>query len=161
MGFRMTSFDLLVFTLSNNRGVMTPTAKKVVLLAGGNPQIAKGYGDGPVQEYIAAMPGWKHDVAKRIDTIIVGALPTVSKAVKWNSPLYAIDGQGWFLSMHALTRSVRVTFFDGMSLEPIPPGGTPKSKAARWIDIAEHDSIDETQWTNWVQQAASLPGWIQ
>jgi hypothetical protein len=132
---------------------------EVVLLSGGNPQIAKGDGDAPVQEYIAAMPGWKHDVAKRVDTLIGQAIPNVAKAVKWNSPFYGILGQGWFVNIHALTKYVKVTFFFGTSLDPMPPGGTGRSKEARWLDIYEQDVLDETQLTQWVKQAASLPGW--
>jgi hypothetical protein len=135
-------------------------AKRVKLLSGGNPQIAKGDGDAPVQAYIAAMPGWKSDLGKRLDALIVRNVPNVRKAVRWNSPFYGIEGQGWFLSFHVLTRYVKVTFFCGMSLRPVPPGGTPKSKDARWIDIYEGDELDETQMATWVKQAAVLPGWI-
>ncbi|MBA4032160.1 MAG: hypothetical protein C0478_14900 [Planctomyces sp.] len=133
---------------------------EVVLLSGGNPQIAKGDGDAPVQAYIAAMPGWKSDLGRRLDTLIVRTVPDVRKAVKWNSPFYGIEGQGWFLSFHVLTRYVKVTFFSGMSLEPIPPGGTLKSKEARWLDIYEDDPLDEVQMSRWVKQAAEVPGWI-
>lgn len=132
----------------------------VVLLSGGNPQIAKADGDAPVQAYIAAMPGWKSGLGKRLDAIIVKTLPDVRKAVRWNSPFYGAEGKGWFLSFHVLTRYVKVTFFDGMSLQPIPPGGTERSKEARWIDIYEDDELDEEQMTSWVKQAASLPGWV-
>lgn len=132
----------------------------VVLLSGGNPQIAKADGDAPVQAYIAAMPGWKSDLGKRLDALIVRNVPHVRKAVRWNSPFYGIEGQGWFLSFHVLTRYVKVTFFAGLSLQPIPPGGTPKSKESRWIDIYEDDPFDEAQMATWVKQAASLPGWI-
>lgn len=131
----------------------------VKLLSGGNPQIAKADGDAPVQAYIAAMPGWKSAIGRRIDTIIVDTVPDVCKAVRWNSPFYGVAGQGWFLSIHVLTRYVKVTFFAGMSLRPIPPGGTEKSKEARWIDIYENDDFDETQFAAWVKQAAALPGW--
>ena len=131
-----------------------------VLLSGGNPQIPKGYGDAPVQAYIAAMPGWKRPLGQRIDALITQAVPGVAKAVKWNSPFYGIEGQGWFVTFHVLTRYVKVTFFQGTSLEPIPPGGTPKSKEARWIDIYEGNELDEAQMTSWVKQAAALPGWI-
>ena len=131
----------------------------VVLLAGGNPQIAKADGDAPVQAFIAAMPGWKRDTGKRLDTLIVRNVPNVRKAVKWNSPFYGIEGQGWFLSFHVLTRYVKVTFFRGTSLRPLPPGGTPKSQDARWIDIHEGDELDEAQMARWVKQAAALPGW--
>lgn len=127
---------------------------EVVLLSGGNPQIAKADGDAPVQAYIAAMPGWKSDLGRRLDALIVRSAPNVKKAVKWNSPFYGIEGRGWFLSFHVLTRYVKVTFFAGMSLQPIPPGGTPKSKEARWLDIYEDDELDEKQLAAWVKQAA-------
>jgi hypothetical protein len=135
-------------------------AKPVKLLSGGNPQIAKADGDAPVQAYIAAMPGWKRDLGKRLDALIVRNVPNVRKAVKWNSPFYGIEGQGWFLSFHVFTRYVKVTFFRGTSLRPVPPGGTVRSKDARWIDIYEDDELDETQMGNWVRQAAALPGWV-
>ena len=140
---------------------MTKTQEKpaVVLLSGGNPQIAKGDGDGPVQAYIAAMPGWKHGLGKRLDALIVQTLPDVRKAVKWNSPFYGVEGQGWFLSFHVFTEYVKVTFFDGLSLHPVPPGGTPRSQNARWIDIRE-DAFDEAQMIAWIQQSAALPGWV-
>ena len=128
----------------------------VVLLLGGNPQIAKADGDAPVQAYIAAMPGWKCDLGKRLDALIVRNVPNVRKAVKWNSPFYGIEGRGWFLSFHVFTRYVKVTFFRGTSLRPVPPGGT--GKDARWIDIHEED-LDEAQIATWVKQAAAIPGW--
>jgi hypothetical protein len=136
-------------------------AKPVKLLSGGNPQIAKGDGDAPVQAYIAAMPGWKSDLGKRLDAIIVRNAPKVHKAVRWNSPFYGIEGQGWIVSFHVFTRYVKVTFFAGASLRPVPPGGTAKSQDARWIDIHEDDEFDEKQMANWVKQAAALPGWLQ
>jgi hypothetical protein len=129
----------------------------VVLLSGGNPQIAKADGNAPVQAYIAAMPGWKRDMGTRLDALIVRTVPNVRKAVKWNSPFYGIEGQGWFLSFHVFTRYVKVTFFRGTSLRPVPPGG--RSKDARWIDIHE-DDLDEAQLATWVKQAAALPGWV-
>ena len=132
---------------------------KVALLSGGNPQIAKADGDAPVQAYIAAMPGWTSAVGKRLDALIVRTVPGVRKAVKWNSPFYGIEGQGWFLAFHVFTRFVKVTFFHGKSLLPLPPGGTPKSGDSRWIDIHENDSLDETQMAAWIKQAASIPGW--
>ena len=135
-------------------------ARPVKLLAGGNPQIAKADGDAPVQAYIAAMPGWKRDLGKRLDALIVRNVPNVRKAVKWNTPFYGIEGQGWFLGFHVFTRYVKVSFFRGTSLRPVPPGGTPKSKDARWIDIHEDDQLDEAQMATWVKQAASLPGWV-
>jgi hypothetical protein len=133
------------------------TARQVRLLSGGNPQVAKGDGDAPVQAYIAAIPGWKRDIAKRLDALIVQSVPNVRKAVKWNSPFYGIEGQGWFVSFHVFTRYIKVTFFRGTSLVPVPAGGT--SKEARWIDIHE-DDLDERQIGTWVQQAATLPGWL-
>ncbi len=131
----------------------------VVLLTGGNPQIAKGDGDAPVKAYIAAMPGWKRDLGQRLDTLVSQNAPNVRKAVKWNSPFYGIEGQGWFLSFHVFTRYVKVTFFSGKLLRPVPPGGTEKSKDARWLDIHEGDKFDEAQMAAWVKQAAALPGW--
>ena len=142
-----------------------PKAKPVIeekveaLLKGGNPQIAKAGGDAPVQAYIAAMPGWKRDLGKRLDALIVRHVPNVRKAVKWNSPFYGIGGQEWFLSFHVFTRYVKVSFFRGTSLQPVPPGGTPRSKEARWIDLYEGDELDEAQWKSWVKQAAALRGW--
>ena len=130
----------------------------VVLLSGGNPQIPKGDGDGPVQAYIAAMPGWKSELGRRLDALIVRTVPGVEKAVRWNTPFYGVAGQGWFLGFHVFTKFVKVTFFAGTSLEPPPPGGTPKSGASRWIDIHE-GKYDEAQMKAWVKQAAALPGW--
>jgi len=127
------------------------------LLSGGNPQIAKAEGDAPVQAYLAAIPGWKQDVARRIDALIVRKVPRVRKAVKWNSPFYGVDGQGWFLAFHVFTGYIKVTFFRGTSLVPAPKGGT--SKEARWIDVHEND-LDEKQMTAWIKQAAVLPGWL-
>lgn len=134
--------------------------KGVVLLSGGNPQIAKGDGDAPVQAYLAAMPGWKREVGVWLDALIARVVPEARRAIKWNSPFYGVEGQGWFLSFHVFTRYVKVTFFRGASLRPLPPGGTPRSNDARWIDIHEHDPRDETQLTGWIKQAASLPGWL-
>lgn len=136
----------------------TSEAKPVKLLTGGNPQIAKGDGDGPVQAYIAAMPGWKRDVGKRLDAVVSRRVPKVRKAVKWNSPFYGVEGQGWFLSFHVFTRYVKVTFFRGTSLRPVPPGGS--QPEARWIDIHEGEELDEAQMAKWVKQAAALPGWL-
>jgi hypothetical protein len=128
-----------------------------VLLSGGNPQIAKADGDAPVQAYIAAMPGWKRELGKRLDALIVRTVPKVRKAVKWNSPFYGIDGQGWFVSFHVFTHYIKVTFFKGTSLRPVPPGGT--GKDARWIDIREDDQLNEPQMKKWIKQAAAIPGW--
>ena len=128
-----------------------------VLLSGGNPQIAKADGDAPVQAYIRAMPEWKRDLGRKLDALIEQHVPDVQKAVRWNSPFYGVEGQGWFLSFHVFTRYVKVTFFNGASLDPVPPGGG-KDKDARWIDIHE-DDLDDAQMVKWVKQAAALPGW--
>ena len=135
------------------------SAKPVKLLSGGNPQIAKGDGDAPVQAYIAAMPGWKSAVGARLDALIVRAAPNVRKAVKWNSPFYGMEGQGWFMAFHVFTHYVKVTFMFGMSLNPLPPGPS-KDKNARYLDIRENDQLDEAQFMSWVKQAAAIPGWI-
>ena len=132
-------------------------AAKSTLLAGGNPQIAKADGDAPVQAYIAAMPGWKRDVARRLDALIVRTVPVVRKAVKWNSPFYGVEGQGWFLNFHCFTKYVKVAFFRGSSLRPVPPGES-KQKEVRYLDIHENDQFDEAQLTRWVEQARRLPG---
>jgi hypothetical protein len=132
-------------------------AAKPTLLAGGNPQIAKGDGDAPVQAYIAAMPGWKGDVGRRLDAIIVRTVPGVRKAVKWNTPFYGVQGQGWFLGFHCLTKYVKVAFFRGTSLRPVPPGES-KSRDRRYLNIHEKDQVDEVQLAAWVKQASHLPG---
>ena len=134
-------------------------ARPVKLLSGGNPQIAKADGNAPVRAYIAAMPGWKRNLGKRLDALIVRTVPSVRKAVKWNSPFYGIEGRGWFLSFHTFTHYVKVTFFRGMSLRPVPPV-TSKHTEVRYIDIREGDQLDETQLAAWVKQAAALPGWV-
>ena len=131
----------------------------VVLLSGGNPQIAKADGDAPVQAYIAAMPGWKSDVGRRLDRLIERTVPGVRKAVKWNSPFYGVEGQGWFLSFHTFTKYVKVVFFRGTSLHPVPPVES-KHKDVRYFHIHEDDTLDEGQMTTWIQQAAALPGWV-
>jgi hypothetical protein len=131
---------------------------KPVLLAGGNPQIAKGLGDAPVQAYIAAMPGWKRDVGRRLDAVIVRAVPGVRKAVKWNSPFYGVEGRGWFLSFHVFKRYVKVGFFRGASLHPLPPGESAQ-KDVRYLDVHEGEALDEARMADWVRQAAALPGW--
>ena len=132
-------------------------AKPVKLLSGGNPQIAKADGDAPVQAYIAAMPGWKSDVGRRLDALIVRTVPGVRKSVKWNSPFYGIEGQGWFLGIHCFTKYLKVAFFRGTSLRPVPPGES-KSKNTRYLDIHEDDQLDEAQVAAWVKQASQLPG---
>jgi hypothetical protein len=135
----------------------TKKAAKPVLLAGGNPQIAKGDGDAPVQAYIAAMPGWKREIGRRLDALVVRNVPEVRKAVKWNSPFYGTEGRGWFLNVHVFTNYVKVTFFRGASLQPAPPGQG-KDKDARWVDVREGE-FDDKQMATWVKQAAALPGW--
>jgi hypothetical protein len=129
---------------------------KPVLLSGGNPQIPKGYGEAPVQAYIAAMPGWKQAVGRRLDELIVQSVPGVQKAVKWNSPFYGLEGQGWFLSFHCFTKYIKVTFFRGADLTPPPPGPS-KHKDVRYLDIYE-GALDEAQFVAWVKQASELPG---
>lgn len=150
---------LLILRMPRKRPSPPKAPGKVTLLAGGNPQIAKADGDTPVQAYIAAMPGWKRGVGEKLDALITRQVPGVQKAVKWNSPLYGIEGQGWFLSIHVFTRYVKVTFFRGIDLKPLPPGGTERSKEARWIDIHEADTFDEAQLADWITQAAAIPGW--
>jgi hypothetical protein len=130
---------------------------KPVLLSGGNPQIAKGDGDAPVQAYIAAMPGWKRDVGRRLDALIVRTIPGVRKMVKWNSPFYGVEGQGWFLGIHCFAKYVKVAFFRGASLRPIPPGES-KQKEVRYLDIYEDGELDEAQLAAWVKQASQLSG---
>jgi hypothetical protein len=132
-------------------------AAKPTLLSGGNPQIAKAYGDGPVQAYIAAMPGWKSNVGRRLDAFIARAVPGVRKAVKWNSPFYGIEEQGWFLSLRCFRKYIKVAFFRGTSLRPVPPGQS-KQKDVRYLDIHGDDQLDEAQFTTWVKQASKLPG---
>ncbi len=132
-------------------------AARPVLLSGGNPQIAKADGDAPVQAYIAAMPGWKSDLGRRLDEIVTRTVPDVKKAVRWNSPFYGVEGRGWFLSVHCFTKYVKVAFFSGASLEPQPPGRS-KDEKVRYLDVRE-DGFDEEQFAAWVAQAARLPGW--
>jgi hypothetical protein len=147
----------------SKRAAAKPRAKgprqapaRVVLLSGGNPQIAKADGNAPVQAYIAAMPNWKRGVGRRIDALISRIVPDVCKAVRWNSPFYGVEDQGWFLAFHVFTRAVKVSFFRGTLLRPVPPGGT--GKDARWIDIHE-DDLDERRLAGWIRQAAAIPGW--
>ena len=135
----------------HNDEATRPAAATPVLLAGGNPQIAK--------EYIAAMPGWKRDVGRSLDELIVRTVPTVSKAVRWNSPFYGIESQGWFLNFHCFTKYVKVAFFRGASLSPLPPGES-KSKDARYLDVYENDQLDQQLLASWIRQAAELPGWM-
>ena len=135
----------------------TGAASKPVLLAGGNPQIAKADGDGPVQAYIAAMPGWKHDVGCRLDALIVSTVPHVRKAVRWNSPFYGTEGQGWFLGVHCVAKYVKVAFFCGTSLSPLPPIES-KNQGTRYFHIHEDGQFDEELVASWIRQASELPG---
>jgi hypothetical protein len=132
---------------------------KPKLLAGGNPQIAKGDGDAPVQAYIAAMPGWKHDVGRHLDALVERVVPGVRKAVRWNSPFYGIEGQGWFLGVHCFTRYVKLSFFRGASLHPVPPVAS-KDENVRYVHIHEGEELDEAQLARWIKQASELPGWV-
>lgn len=136
-----------------------PKSKKVVLLSGGNPQIAKGDGEAPVKAYLAAMPGWKRDAGKRIDAMVVKHVPHVRKAVKWNSPFYGVEGQGWFLSFHCFAKYIKVTFFRGAQLEPLPPVES-KDPNTRYVHVHEDEELDEAQWKRWLAQASAIPGWI-
>jgi hypothetical protein len=129
------------------------------LLAGGNPQIAKADGDAPIQAYIAAMPGWKRDVGRRLDALIVRTVPNVRKAVRWNSPFYGMERQGWFLSLHCYPKYVKVAFFRGTSLRPLPPGAS-KNEGTRYLDIHEGDQLDEDLVASWIRQASERPGWV-
>ena len=140
--------------------VKKPAAKKAAepkLLSGGNPQIAKGDGDAPVQAYIEAMPGWKRDVGRRLDALIARTVPEVRKAVRWNSPFYGIEGQGWFLSFHCITKYIKVAFFRGTSLRPVPPVES-KNEGTRYFHIHEGDQLDEELLASWIRQASKLPG---
>jgi hypothetical protein len=142
------------------KSVAKSSARKVAkpkLLSGGNPQIAKADGDAPVQAYIAAMPGWKSDIGRRLDALIQRTVPDVHKAVKWNSPLYGVEGQGWFLGIHCFTKYIKVAFFRGASLRPVPSGES-KQKEVRYLNIHENDRFDEAQFARWVKQASQLPG---
>ena len=134
-----------------------PAAGKVRLLAGDNPQIAKGDGDGPVQAYLDAIPGWKQDRARQLDALITANLPNVRKAVKWNSPWYGVEGQGWFLSFHCISKYVKVAFFKGTSLQPVPPVES-KQQEVRYLHVVEDTPLDEAQFVAWIKQASALPG---
>ncbi len=133
-------------------------ARSPVLLSGGNPQIAKADGDAPVQVYIAAMPGWKSEAGRHLDQLIDKTVPKVQKAVRWNTPFYGVEGQGWFLAFHCFTKYIKVTFFKGMSLRPIPPGES-KDKNVRYLDIYQNAEIDQELLVSWIKQASELPGW--
>jgi hypothetical protein len=147
---------------AGKRGPSTATKGKrpgkPTLLTGGNPQIGKADGEAPVQAYIAAMPGWKSGVGRRLDALVTRTVPGVRKAVKWNSPFYGVEGRGWFLSFHTFTNYVKVTFFRGTSLRPVPPGAS-KHKEVRYLDVRENE-LDEKQLAAWLRQASALPGWI-
>ena len=145
-------------TPRSRTGPAVASSGEVKLLSGGNPQIAKGDGDAPVQSYIAAMPGWKRDVGRRLDELIVRTVPEVRKAVRWNSPFYGVEGQGWFLSYHVFTRYVKVTFLNGSSLDPLPPVES-KDKDTRYYHVYEDGMIDEELVASWIRQASVIPGW--
>ena len=132
---------------------------KPKLLSGGNPQRPKGEGDAPVQAYIAAMPDWKREAGEKLDTLIENTVPGVRKAVKWNSPFYGVEGQGWFLSFHVFTRYIKVTFFRGAQLKPLPPVGS-KDPNTRYVHLTEDEVVDEKQLADWIGQAAAIPGWM-
>lgn len=153
------AFRELIRAAVARNGSSGKAAGKVKLLSGGNPQIAKGDGDAPVQAYIAAMPGWKSDLGKRLDALVVRTVPGVRKAVKWNSPFYGVEGRGWFLGLHCFNKYIKLAFFRGASLKPLPPGES-KDKNTRYLDIHEDDKLDEKQVASWVKQAAALPGWL-
>ncbi|MFS8929700.1 DUF1801 domain-containing protein [Cupriavidus taiwanensis] len=140
------------------KAVAGPATGTPVLLAGGNPQIPKGDGDAPVQAYLAAMPGWKQDAGRRLDALVERSVPDVNKAVRWNSPFYGRQGQGWFLSFHCMTRYIKVAFFRGMSLDPVPPVES-RDKDTRYFHIHEGEAFDEALLAHWIRQAAALPGW--
>ncbi len=142
---------------TSRKGPKKTVSGPVRLLSGGNPQIAMGVGDAPVQAYIAAIPGWKREVGEWLDAAVVRAVPKVKKAVKWNSPFYGIEGQGWFISFHVFAKYVKVGFFQGASLRPMPPGAS-KQKEVRYLDIHEGDAVDAKQFDIWVKQAAKLGG---
>lgn len=143
-------------TKKKKKTAQKTVAKKAKLLSGDNPQIAKGYGDAPVQAYLAAIPGWKRDIARRLDTIIVRTVPGVKKAVKWNSPFYGVEDGIWFVSFHCFTNYMKVTFFRGTSLKPVPAGAS-KHKEVRYYDVREGE-LDEAQFADWIKQASKLPG---
>jgi len=141
------------------RPELKPGPDGIIRLSGGNPQIAKGDGDGPVQAYVAAMEGWKSNLGREIDTLVTATIPEISKAVRWNSPFFGMPGQGWFLSLHCFTKFVRVTWIKGQALTPIPPGPS-KDPDARYLDIYEGDTLDQAQFTAWLDQSRHIPGWI-
>lgn len=127
------------------------------LLSGGNPQIPKGDGDAPVQAYLAAMPDWKREAGRALDALVVRTVPDVRKAVRWNSPFYGVEGQGWFLSFHCFTKYIKVVFLRGSALDPLPPVAS-KDPNTRYFHLHENEAIDEAQLTSWIRQAAEIPG---
>jgi hypothetical protein len=143
---------------SSRRPIVSKKVGKPKLLAGGNPQIAKADGDAPVQAYIDALSGWKRDAVRRVDAFVTKCVPQVRKAVRWNSPMYGMNGQGWFLSLHTFTKYIKVAFFRGTSLKPLPPGDS-KSKEMRYVHVYEDGEIDEAQFKAWVKQASKMQGW--
>lgn len=149
---------IVVMTRKSKKTAKRKAAKRPTLLSGDNPQIVKADGDAPVQAYIAAMPGWKRDVGRQLDALIVRTVPHVRKAVRWNSPFYGIEANGWFLSLHCLTEYVKVAFFRGTSLRPVPPVES-KDEGTRYFHIYEHDQLDEELLASWFRQASELPGW--
>jgi len=155
MAGKMPRKSAQVAKKANNRRV----AAKPTLLSGDNPQIKMGDGDAPVQAYIAAVPGWKRDVVRRVDALIVRTVPGVRKAIKWNSPFYGIEGEGWFLTLHCFTKYVKVAFVRGTSLQPLPPGDS-KVPGTRYLDLHENEPIDEKLVGSWILQASELPGWV-
>ncbi len=142
---------------AEKKKVVKKPAAKPALLSGGNPQIAKGEGDAPVQAYIAAMPEWKSDIGRRLDALITSTVPAVHKAVKWNTPLYGMEDEGWFLSFHCFAKYIKVAFFRGQLLTPVPPVAS-KSQETRYLHIHENDRLDEAQFVDWIKQASRLPG---
>jgi len=156
---RQVSPSVEVNAMAKRTSRKSARAARPALLAGGNPRIAKADGDAPVRAYIAAMPGWKRDVGRRLDALIVRTVPGVRKAVKWNSPFYGVAGRGWFLDFHTFTNYVKVAFFRGTSLRPVPPGAS-KHKEVRYLDIHEDDRLDEALVASWIRQASALPGWV-
>ncbi len=143
---------------TRKRAASNGESSQIRLLSGGNPQIPKGDGDAPVQAYIRAMPGWKREVGRQLDALIERTVPGVTKAVRWNSPFYGVEGQGWFIAYHCYNRYVKLTFFRGQSLKPMPPGQS-KDPSVRYLDIHEHDEVGGEQLADWIRQAAALPGW--
>jgi hypothetical protein len=144
---------------SAKRAAANRVAAKPTLLSGDNPQIKMADGDASVQAYIAAVPGWKRDAVRRLDALIVRTVPDVRKAVKWNSPFYGVEGQGWFLTLHCFTKHVKVAFVRGTSLQPLPPGAS-KVPGTRYLDVHEDETLDEELVASWIKQASELPGWI-